>query len=253
MGQTVLAAVVEDPETTPVAGVDYAASQTNLKVPGLSTAIPLAQTADALPDGIHAQVLIDFSVAEATMPAVSWAATHGVNFVVGTTGISPDAVKEMGALADKYGVGGMVASNFALGAVVMMYFAEKAAPFFDYAEIVETHHQTKVDAPSGTAITTAQMIRDARGSALQRNVAKKETIAGTRGAEVGGVTIHSVRLPGTMAHQEVVFGAAGQTLTIRHDTIDRACYGPGILLAVKHVVKNKGLVTGLDRLLRLKG
>lgn len=249
-----LAAVAGDEATLPVAGVDAAAgSSTTLQVPGKDASIPLARTLVELPKGIKPDVLLDFSTAAATLPAVRWAAERQIHFVVGTTGVSPAQVLEMGALADRYGVGGVVASNFALGAVLMMYLAEKTAPFFDYAEIIETHHETKKDAPSGTALTTARLMREARGKALKRNIPEQEPLPGARGAAVDGITIHSVRLPGRMAHQEVIFGTAGQTLSIRHDTINRDCYAPGVLLAIKHVVSHGGLVEGLDRLLGLKG
>ena len=249
MGQTVLAGLAQDGDTVPVAGVDGAASADHVQVAG--DLLPLASTVDALPSSVTPDVLVDFSVADATVPAVRWAAERGVNFVVGTTGQSPEAVREMEGLASRHKVGGVVASNFALGAVVMMYLAQKAAPHFDYAEIIETHHETKIDAPSGTAVTTAGMIAEARGKPFERNVPEKETVAGSRTGELEGVTLHSVRLPGAMAHQEVIFGAAGQTLHIKHDTINRDCYLPGILLAIKHVVKHKGFVYGLDKLLGL--
>ena len=251
MGQTVLAAVARDGEAVPVAGVDAAATTDSLRLPDSGGTIPLSSTMEAIPASANPNVLVDFSIASATMPAVRWAAEHGVNFVVGTTGLTPENVREMEELAARHKVGAVVASNFALGAVVMMYLAQKAAPYFDYAEIIETHHETKIDAPSGTAMTTANMISEAAGKPLQRNVPDKETVAGTRAGEIGGVTIHSVRLPGAMAHQEVIFGAAGQTLHIKHDTINRDCYQPGIMTAVKHVVRNKGLVYGLDKLLGL--
>ena len=252
MGQTMLGVVAQDPDTVPVAGVDKFAPTADAQVPGFASPVPLAKSLDALPPNIKPDVLLDFSVAEATLPAVRWAAEHGINFVVGTTGLSPDDVKALERLAVRHGVGGMAASNFALGAVVMMYLSKKAAPFFDYVEIIETHHETKVDAPSGTAITTARMIAEARGKAFKRNEPTKQTIPGTRAGSMDGVTIHSVRLPGTMAHQEVIFGTAGQTLSIKHDTINRDCYGPGVLMGIKHVAKNKGFIYGLDKLLGLE-
>ncbi len=252
MGQTILEGIAQDQDTQAVAGVDASATRESVNVDGVEGAIPLAKSLDKLPGGAAPQVLIDFSVAHASLPAVRWAAEHGVHFVVGTTGLSPQVVEEMGALANKYGVGGMVAPNFALGAVLMMYLAKKTAPFFDYAEIIELHHETKADAPSGTAAATARTIREARGQALKRNVPAIESVAGTRAGSLEGVTIHSVRLPGYLAHQEVIFGTAGQTLSIRHDTINRTCYLPGILLAVKHVIGHKGFVYGLDQLLGLK-
>ena len=251
MGQAVATGLAEEPDIDVVAGVDIAANpeQTSLSVGGI--AIPLAAAVEPLLDSTSPDVLVDFSRADATLPAVRAATQRGIHIVVGTTGISEEAIAEMEALAGEHGVGGVVASNFALGAVLLMHLAQRASPFFEYAEVIETHHETKIDAPSGTAATTARLMVEARGGPFKRNVAEKETLAGTRGGEHGGVTIHSIRLPGTMAHQEVVFGIAGQTLSISHDTINRECYLPGVVMAVRHVVEHKGLVHGLDRLMEL--
>ena len=252
MGQAVLAALAADESTVLVAGIDSAASTETVQVPGYDT-VPLASSADRLPSSAEPDVMIDFSTADATLPVVRWAAERGSNFVVGTTGQSQEAIDEMRGLAQRCEVGGVVAPNFALGAVVMMDVARRASRHFDYAEIIETHHETKIDAPSGTAVATARMLAEARGRPFERNVPERETVQGPRGASVEGVTVHSVRLPGAMAHQEVIFGTAGQTLSIRHDTINRDCYGPGILIAVRHVMKHKGFVYGLDNLLGLGG
>ena len=251
MGQTVLAALAQDGETAPVAGVDNPAPSDRVQVPGTDTHVPLAATLDPLLEQTRPDVLVDFSVASATVPAVRRGAERGVSFVVGTTGLTPQDIEELRGLAARHEVGGVVASNFALGAVLMMHLAQKAASYFDHAEIIETHHEGKIDAPSGTALTTARLMAEARGRPFRRNVPEKETLAATRSGELEGVTIHSVRLPGAMAHHEVIFGTAGQTLSIRHDTINRDCYVPGILMAVKHVVKQKGFIFGLDKLLGL--
>jgi 4-hydroxy-tetrahydrodipicolinate reductase len=174
-----------------------------------------------------------------------------VNLVIGTTGLSPDNLAEIDQLAKANGVGAVVAPNFALGAVVMIHLARIAAKFFDYAEIIEMHHEQKLDAPSGTALSTARAIREARGKPFLYPKLHKESLSGTRGGELEGVALHSVRLPGLLAHQEVIFGAAGQTLSIRHDTISRQCFMPGVVLAIKKVSEYKGLVYGLDKLLGL--
>ncbi len=144
----------------------------------------------------------------------------------------------------------MVAPNFALGAVIMMHLAKIAGKYFDYAEIIELHHHLKADAPSGTALSTAGAMAKARGKPFQLPQQKKSLAS--RGEQVEGVTLHSVRLPGLMAHQEVILGAPGQTLSIRHDTINRECYMPGVILAIKQVVQRKGLTYGLDVLLGLR-
>jgi 4-hydroxy-tetrahydrodipicolinate reductase len=171
--------------------------------------------------------------------------------VIGTSGLPEDLLEKLDADFRTKGLGVVVAPNFAIGAVVMMHLAAIAAPHFDFAEIVEMHHEQKADAPSGTAIATARAMAEARGSTFDYRPALQETLPGTRGNEVHGVGIHSVRMPGLVAHQEVVFGAAGQTLTIRHDTTGRECYMPGVLLAVREVANRPGLTRGLDKLLGL--
>jgi 4-hydroxy-tetrahydrodipicolinate reductase len=251
MGQTMCAGLGKGPDTAVAGGADIMAKSNCVMISGLPGELPLATSVEEIAGRVKANVLVDFSTADAVLPAVRAAAQKGLSFVVGTTGLSDAAVKELEAIAVKNKVGGMAASNFALGAVVMMHLAQLAAKHFDYAEIIETHHETKIDAPSGTAKTTAEMMARARGKAFQRNVPHKVTVPHTRDGEVAGITIHSVRLPGTMAHQEVIFGHLGQTLSIRHDTINRDCYVPGVLLAVKHVAANKGFIFGLDRLLGL--
>ena len=158
-------------------------------------------------------------------------------------------ITEIGEQARRSDVAVFMASNFALGAVLMMHLAKIAAKYLDYVEITELHHHLKADAPSGTALMTAREMVKARGKQFLRPVEK--VVFASRGQEIEGVTIHSVRLPGFMAHQEVIFGAAGQTLTIRHDTINRECYLPGVIMAVKEVGKREGLVYGLGALLNL--
>ena len=249
MGQAVSAGLQREPDIVVVAAVDVAAEGDRYAVPGVD--VPLASSVEGIPADVSASVLVDFSHAEATPGAVEAAASRGMNFVVGTTGLSDDGVAGLERIAERHGVGGVVAPNFAIGAVLMMHLAQRAAPHFDHAEIIEMHHETKIDAPSGTAATTARMLRDARGADFERNVPERETVADTRAGESGGVTIHSLRLPGAMAHQEVIFGIAGQTLSIRHDTINRDCYVPGIARAVRRAAEGKGFVFGLDRLLGL--
>jgi 4-hydroxy-tetrahydrodipicolinate reductase len=182
------------------------------------------------------------------MPAVRLATEHRVNLVIGTTGLTADNVKEIENLAKAHQVGAVVAPNFALGAVLMIHLAKVAAKYFDYAEIIELHHHLKADSPSGTALSTARAMAQAKGKPFSLPQGKTSN---SRGEPVEGITIHSVRLPGLLAHQEVLLGGAGQTLSIRHDTINRQCYMPGVMLAIKEVVKHKGLIYGLDTLLGL--
>lgn len=215
--------------------------------------IPLAPDLESVMGTIRPLVVVDFTNAQGAMSAARTALPRGVNLVVGSTGLSQDDVNEIDSLAGRHQVGAVVAPNFALGAVVMMHLARIAAPYFDYAEVVEMHHHGKADSPSGTALATARAMAEARGKPFKMAPVEKHTLPGTRGGELGGVAIHAMRLPGLMAHQEVVLGALGQTLTIRHDTIGRDCYVPGVLVAVREVVNLKGLVVGLDRLLGLQG
>ena len=198
-----------------------------------------------------ADVVIDFTNAQWTPKVVDAAVTAGVRPVTGTSGLAAELVEGLAKSCADTSRGAVVASNFALGAVLMMNFAKQAAPFFDNVEIIELHHDRKVDAPSGTAKTTAELISAARETPMTRAATDFETIAGTRGGELDGVTIHSVRLPGLVAHQEVLFGGLGQTLTIRHDSTGRDSFMPGVVLAVRAVMEVDHLVHGLDELLGL--
>ncbi len=212
--------------------------------------IPFSSDLDKLLTAVKPQVMVDFSIAKASLPAVRLASAHKVNLVIGTTGFTAENLTEMEQLAKTSGTGIFIASNFALGAVLMMHFAKLAAKYMDYAEIIELHHEKKLDAPSGTAITTAKMMAAARGRSFSQAVDESKNYP-SRGEKHSGINVHSVRLPGLMAHQEVLLGGLGQTLSIRHDTINRECYTPGVLLAIQAVVKQKGLVQGLDRILNL--
>jgi 4-hydroxy-tetrahydrodipicolinate reductase len=199
-----------------------------------------------------AQVLVDFTTPDVVMDNLQWAVDQGINVVVGTTGFTEqrlDQVREW--LAAKPGTGVLIAPNFGIGAVLMMQFAAKAAKYFESAEIIELHHPRKLDAPSGTATHTARLIAAARAEAGCEPMpdATKEEQPGARGADIDGVRVHAVRASGLVAHQEVLFGTTGETLTIRHDSLDRASFMPGVLLAVRSVVTRPGLTVGIDSLL----
>jgi 4-hydroxy-tetrahydrodipicolinate reductase len=197
-----------------------------------------------------AQVVVDFTHPDAVMKNLEFAVTNGINVVVGTTGFDDAKLAKLKTLlAANPKVGALIAPNFALGAVLMMQFSQVAAKYFESVEIIELHHANKVDAPSGTAVRTAQLITDARKKNNKAKMpdATKDAIAGARGATVGDVPIHSVRSHGYVAHQEVVFGDPGETLSIRHDSINRAGFMPGVLLGVREVVKHPGLTVGLER------
>jgi 4-hydroxy-tetrahydrodipicolinate reductase len=201
----------------------------------------------------EAEVVVDFSRPEATMAAIEELLPDGTHLVSGTTGLPDAAFDQLAALAGKADHGNAVwAPNFALGAVLATHFATIAARWYPAAEVIELHHQGKLDAPSGTAIRTANAIAAARGHAEPAGVpAVKESVAGVRGGEVGGVRVHSVRLPGLVAHQEVLFGGQGEVLTLRHDSLDRSSFMHGVLLAVREVPTRTGLTVGLEPLLGL--
>ncbi len=250
MGQEVVGILCREPEMQLVGAVELQVAEDYLTLPDSSGKVPLSSDLEYVLTRCQPDVLVDFTIAQATMPAVRIAAKQGVNLVIGTTGLSADDISEIDQLTRAHRVGAVVAPNFALSAVLMIHLAKLAAKYLDYAEIIELHDHQKVDAPSGTALFTAKAMAQARGKPFYRP-AEKRGISASRGEQVEGVTIHSVRLPGLMAHQEVILGMAGQTLSIRHDTINRECYMPGVILAIKEVVKRQGLVYGLDTLLGL--
>lgn len=200
----------------------------------------------------HPDVLVDFTTGSAAPELLCAAARLGLHVVSGTSGISAEALAAMDSALKQANKGGLWAANFAIGGALMMYFARVAARFMDAAEVIELHHDKKVDAPSGTAVQTAREIRAARGSDLPDPRVERWTLEGSRGAVQGGVRIHSVRLPGLNAHQEVLFGSLGQTLTLRHDALGRDAYLPGVALSVREVPKHVGLIQGLDTLMGLE-
>ena len=201
-----------------------------------------------------ADVVVDFTRPDVVMDHLRWCIGRGVHCVSGTAGFDDARVDEVrAALADAPKVGVIVAPNFSVGAVLMMRFAAAAAPFYESVEIVEMHHPDKVDAPSGTSRRTAELIAEARRGADLDPIpdATSTGLAGARGAEVEGIHVHSVRARGLVAHQEVLLGGPGETLTIRHDSMDRASFTPGVLLAVRAVADRPGLTVGLEDLLHL--
>ncbi len=203
---------------------------------------------------LAAEVVVDFTVPSVVMGNLEWCIENGVHSVVGTTGFTAERLDVLRTqLAAKPEVGVLVAPNFSIGAVLMMHFAEQAAAFFESAEIIELHHPNKVDAPSGTAQATAARIAAARADAGLGAVpdATNTGLAGARGAEANGIHIHGVRLRGLVAHQEVLFGGEGETLTIRHDSLDRVGFMPGVLAAVRAVPGLPGLTVGIEGLLGL--
>jgi len=200
------------------------------------------------------QALVDFTRPSEALHNALAAIAAGAAPVVGTTGLSSADIDKIETACHEKKVGGIVAPNFAIGAMLMMHLADIAAPHFDAAEIIELHHAGKLDAPSGTALATARRLATRRGSGrpFAHRKAEKETLAGTRGGEEGNVAVHSVRLPGFVADQEVIFGLPGQTLTIAHRTTSREAYVPGVLLAIRKVASEPRFYRGLDELLGLK-
>jgi len=196
-------------------------------------------------------VLVDLSRGDAVPAHARIALDHRTPVVIGATGVATEEVDALRERCREERIGVLLAPNFALGAVLMMEFARRAARFFPHVEITELHHDRKRDAPSGTAIRTARLVAEARGAAPARVVTETEVIGGARGGEVDGVRVHSVRLPGLVAHQEVLFGGPGQTLTLRHDSTSEESFMPGLVLAIQKVGGLSGLVEGLEHLLEL--
>jgi 4-hydroxy-tetrahydrodipicolinate reductase len=233
MGATVVQAVTEAADLDLVAAIDLG---------------------DALEDLVaaQAQVIVDFSTPDAVMGNLEFAIGHGMHCVVGTTGFDDarlEQVRTWCAAAPNVGV--LIAPNFSIGAVLMMHLSALAAPYFESVEVIELHHPDKVDAPSGTAAHTAAAIAAARTGMAAAADATAGGLAGARGADVDGVPVHSVRLRGLVAHQEVLLGGSGETLTMRHDSLDRSCFMPGVLLAVRVVAEHPGVRVGLARYLDL--
>ncbi len=250
MGSAVCRAVVEDPELELVAAVDpYHAGIDVRQVAGVDAPGQIAGDPEALV-AAEAQVAVDFTVADAARRNLRWCASQGVHAVVGTTGLSEEDMDELRSLFVG-GVNCFIAPNFAIGAVLMMRFAELAAPWFETAEVVELHHDKKVDAPSGTALLTIERMAEASDHWLDDSTTNHVLPGARGGSGPAGVRVHSLRLRGVVAHQEVLLGTTGQTLSIRHDCYDRSSFLPGVVLAVKSVADRPGLTVGLDNLLGL--
>ncbi len=242
MGSTVCSAVAADADLELVAAVD----------PGwagaLVSGVTVASDGEAM-TAAQVEVAVDFTALDAARANARWCAEHGVHAVIGTTGFT---VADVGVLTTSFTSSNcLLAPNFAIGAVLLMRFAELAAPYFETAEVIELHHDGKVDAPSGTAMMTMQRMAEASPT-WAPDPTRHEVVAGARGGKgPAGIRVHSVRLRGLVAHQEVLLGTAGQSLTLRHDSYDRSSFMPGVLLAVKQIASRPGLTVGLDALLGL--
>lgn len=258
MGRAVCRAVTDAPDLVLCALVDPALAAGDLPeearpTPG-GAAPPVASADPAALADAGCEVVVDFSVADAARRTLPWCAERAIHAVVGTTGLTERDIDDLRAAFGAGRANAVVAANFAVGAVLLMRFCELAAPLMDSVEVIELHHANKRDAPSGTALRTAERIAAARQAAgagpLPADPTTEVVLASARGAQApGGVRIHSVRLPGLVAHEEVVFGALGQSLTVRHDSYDRTSFMPGVLLAVRAVGSRPGLTVGIEPLL----
>ncbi len=211
--------------------------------------LPVDNDLDSLLERAKPHIMVDFTNPQAVYNNVKAALKCGVGCVVGTTGLNEVELKQLEKIALENAVGVAVIPNFAIGAVLMMKLAQEAAQYFPDVEIIEMHHDRKMDAPSGTAIKTAEMINSNRVPNPVRNSREYERLTGSRGGDINGIKIHSVRLPGFVAHQEVIFGGVGQSLRIRHDSFDRVGFMPGVLMTIKKMMGIKGLIYGLDNLM----
>jgi len=250
MGQEVLNAVCKEPGLVAVGGADAVAQKGTIDLPDGSGTIPVSSSLD---DVIaDAQVVVDFTNADGAANVMRTASSNKVNVVIGSTGLTEDNYKEAESLANENGVGIIIAPNFAMGAVLMIHLAKIASRFFEYAELTEVHHEAKIDAPSGTAIAIAKAASEGKDGPFLAPKAEKETLLGTRGGVLDGVSIHSGRMTGRVAHHELVFGALGQTLTIRHDSINRESFMPGVIMAINEAVKKPGFTLGLEKIMGLE-
>jgi 4-hydroxy-tetrahydrodipicolinate reductase len=240
MGQEVVKAVEAEEDLELVGMVDVKEFPEDLK----SHAVTGKDLSVVLKDS-KAEVMVDFTQPDTVMKNIETAIVNGVSPVVGTTGLSKEDLDRIHILSEKHNVGVIIAPNFALGAILMMHYAAKIAKYMPHVEIIELHHNKKLDAPSGTAIKTAQLIAEQRD-----NLSLKEENS-ARGDLYNGINVHSIRLPGLVAHQEVIFGGQGQTLTIRHDTTSREAFMPGVIMAIREAKNVKGVIYGLENLLDL--
>ena len=248
MGQEVVKAVCDDKDLELVCAVDIneidseVCTKSEVRIMGDLKAAILAHRPD---------VMVDFTQPKNVYENAITCLENGVRPVIGTTGLSDDQIEELNALSQSKGLGCLIAPNFSTGAILMMMFAKQAAKYFDNAEIIELHHNQKKDAPSGTAIKTALMMSESGKMTFESgNCPETETIQGSRGGKsYSDIHIHSVRMPGYIASQEVIFGASGQIMTIRHDSMDRKCYMAGVKLAIKYVAEHNDFIYGLEKIM----
>lgn len=251
MGREVVKAILQESDLALVGAVDCREIGADAgRLAGLSDCgVPVTGYLQQVLETGAADVLVDFTNPQTVVRNVKTALNYGVAPVIGTTGLDEVEIDELQRAAEKAGRGVFIAPNFALGAVLMMEFARRAARYFKHVEIIELHHDQKIDAPSGTSLKTARMIEDEREPFRQGHPEEYEKIKGVRGGEWEGIRIHSVRLPGFVAHQEVIFGGLGQSLTIRHDSLSRESFMPGVIHAIRRVRSLEGVVIGLEKIM----
>lgn len=250
MGRSVLAAVHNDSELELVGAIDMKAGADVGSLLGCAdTGVIVQSDLQAVIDAVKPDVMVDFTQPAVVKGNAAIALRNKVCPVIGTTGLSDEDKAEINGWCKENNTAAFIAPNFAIGAVLMMKFATEAAKYMPHVEIIELHHDQKLDAPSGTALGTAELIKKVRKSMKQGHPDEFEKVTGARGADVDGIHIHSVRLPGYVAHQEVIFGGLGQTLTVRHDSINRDSFMPGVILACKKVTVLSGLVIGLENIM----
>jgi len=250
MGKEVIKMVLDDPELELVAAIDTSESaDAGLLAGREACGVPVQNDMELALVERTPDVLIDFTTPRSVFANAKMAIRHRVRPVIGTTGMGPGEIAELDKLCREQEIGGIVAPNFSIGAILMAQFAAQAAKYFPHVEIIEYHGDQKLDAPSGTSVWTAEMISRNRKELRQGNPNEEEKLEGARGAYYDGFRIHSVRLPGVFAQQEVIFGGFGQTLKIRHDSYERAAYMPGVNLAVKKVMHLQGIVYGFENVM----
>ena len=237
MGKEVCQAVLDCPDTELVAKIDIASDEMYHHIEDANRVVDI-------------DVLVDFTQPKSIFENAKYCLNNGIKIVIGTTGLKDEEIEFLKKLSQEKNTGCLIAPNFSTGAVLMMMFARQAAKYFDNAEIIELHHNQKKDAPSGTAIKTASMMAEVKDDFTKNNCPETETIEGARGGNsYSNIHIHSVRMPGYIASQEVIFGSSGQIMTIRHDSMDRKCYMQGVLLALKHVAEKNDFIYGLDNIM----
>lgn len=248
MGREVVRMVLEDDSLRLAAAVARTSGPVDAgSLVGMpDTGVPVTPDLQSALAAARPDVLVDFTSPKAAMPNAETAIAYGVRPIMGTTGFTPEQIDELDKQCRDKGIGGLIAPNFSIGAILMMKFSSMAAKYFPHVEIIEYHGDQKLDAPSGTSIKTAEWISQSRQELRQGNPQEEEVIEGSRGGYYNGFRIHSVRLPGVFAQQEVIFGAFGQTLKIRHDSYDRAGYMPGVNVAIKKIMNVTGMVYGFE-------